>query len=119
MAERAGAARRLRAAAPLLAGRACVTLGAALVPSGSLAEMVAPYSPTAVDASAHVPAGRAARHLFGTDRFGRDLLSRVLFGIRVSLGIAGAAIAIALAGRERARPAGRPRPRRGPGRWAG
>jgi peptide/nickel transport system permease protein len=68
---------------------------AGLVLAGALAEMVAPYSPTAVDA-AHVFGRPGSGHLFGTDRFGRDLLSRVVFGIRVSLGIAGAAIAIAL-----------------------
>jgi peptide/nickel transport system permease protein len=67
-----------------------------LVLLGLGAERIAPYSPTAVD-----PAGLFqppdARHWMGTDRFGRDLLSRIVFGVRVSLGIAGAAIAIALA----------------------
>ena len=71
-----------------------VTL-AGLVVVGALAHVVAPYSPTAV-ASSHVFSRPGDGHLFGTDRFGRDLLSRVLFGIRVSLGIAGAAIAAAL-----------------------
>jgi peptide/nickel transport system permease protein len=71
-----------------------VTL-AGLVVVGALAHVVAPYSPTAVDSS-HVFSRPGDGHLFGTDRFGRDLLSRVLFGIRVSLGIAGAAIAAAL-----------------------
>jgi peptide/nickel transport system permease protein len=66
-----------------------------LVLVGALAQAVAPYSPTAVDAS-RVFSRPDGRHLFGTDRFGRDLLSRILFGIRVSLGIAGAAIAAAL-----------------------
>ena len=68
---------------------------AGLVAVGVLAHVVAPYSPTAVDAS-QVFSRPSRGHLFGTDRFGRDLLSRVIFGIRVSLGIAGAAIAIAL-----------------------
>jgi peptide/nickel transport system permease protein len=63
---------------------------------GVVADRVAPYSPTAVDATAlfQPPGGR---HWLGTDRFGRDLLSRLVFGVRVSLGIAGAAITLALA----------------------
>ena len=91
MADR-GLVRRL-ARRPLLAA-AGLSL-AALVAAGSLAEVVAPYSPTAVDAR-HVFSRPGEIHLFGTDRFGRDLLSRVIFGIRVSLGIAGAAIGTAL-----------------------
>ncbi len=91
MAER-GAARWL-ARRPLLAAAGLTLAG--LVLAGALAELVAPYSPTAVDAR-HVFSRPGDAHLFGTDRFGRDLLSRVIFGIRVSLGIAGAAIGIAL-----------------------
>jgi peptide/nickel transport system permease protein len=66
-----------------------------LVLAGVFAEVVAPHPPTAVDASS-VFSGPSARHLLGTDRFGRDLLSRIVFGVRVSLGIAGASIAVAL-----------------------
>jgi peptide/nickel transport system permease protein len=73
---------------------ACAALGAVVV-LGIAAEWIAPYSPTAVDAQGlfQAPSGR---HWMGTDRFGRDLLSRVLFGVRVSVGIAGAAITLAL-----------------------
>src|SRR2546427_114618 len=66
------------------------------VAGGLFAARVAPFSPTAIDA-AHVFQGPSPRHPFGTDRFGRDLLSRIVFGVRVSLGIAGASIALALA----------------------
>lgn len=69
---------------------------AAIVAAGLAADLVAPYPPTAVDA-ASVFAGPGPRHPLGTDRFGRDLLSRIVFGVRVSLGIAGASIALALA----------------------
>ncbi|HEY7251000.1 MAG TPA: ABC transporter permease [Methylomirabilota bacterium] len=78
---------------PLIAAAGLTILGLVLV--GALAHAVAPYSPTAVDAT-RVFSRPDGSHLFGTDRFGRDLLSRILFGIRVSLGIAGAAIAAAL-----------------------
>ena len=79
---------------PLVAAAAAILLG--LVLAGLLADLVAPYPPTAVDA-ASIFSGPSARHLLGTDRFGRDLLSRILFGVRVSLGIAGASIGLALA----------------------
>ena len=79
---------------PLVLG-ASIAL-AVMVAAGLLAGMVAPYSPTAVDARA-VFQGPSLTHPFGTDRFGRDVLSRLIFGIRVSLGIAGASIAAALA----------------------
>src|SRR5688572_1607740 len=85
--------RRWTLGGPLVAG-AWVAL-AALVAAGLLADMVAPYSPTAVDARA-VFGRPSLAHPFGTDRFGRDVLSRLIFGIRVSLGIAGASIAAAL-----------------------
>jgi peptide/nickel transport system permease protein len=99
MAERGAAARRpgswRRASRSRLFVAGCATLGA-LVAAGLLAEVVAPYRPTAVDAASMFQ-GPSARHPFGTDRFGRDLLSRVVFGVRVSLGIAGVAIAAAVA----------------------
>jgi peptide/nickel transport system permease protein len=89
-------ARRARRPAQGALFRAAGALLLVVVALGIGAEWVAPYSPTAVDAQGLFQAP-GARHWMGTDRFGRDLLSRVLFGVRVSLGIAGAAIAIALA----------------------
>jgi peptide/nickel transport system permease protein len=85
--------RRWTLGGPLVAG-AWIAL-VALVAAGLLADVVAPYSPTAVDARA-VFRGPSPAHPFGTDRFGRDVLSRLIFGIRVSLGIAGASISVAL-----------------------
>ena len=95
MAEAAAArpGRRWTLGGPLVAG-AWIAL-AVLVAAGLFADVVAPYSPTAVDARA-VFRGPSSAHPFGTDRFGRDMLSRLIFGIRVSLGIAGASIAMAL-----------------------
>jgi peptide/nickel transport system permease protein len=48
------------------------------------APLVAPYDPNAQDVLS-VLADPSAAHWFGTDQFGRDVLSRVLFGARISL----------------------------------
>ncbi|HUD58754.1 MAG TPA: ABC transporter permease [Acetobacteraceae bacterium] len=48
------------------------------------AQALAPYSPNAVVLSARLlPPG--AQHLLGTDELGRDVLSRLIFGARISL----------------------------------
>jgi peptide/nickel transport system permease protein len=62
-----------------------------------LAPMVAPYGPT-VQLDPIGLANRApyAAHLLGTDSFSRDVLSRLLHGARVSLGIAAGAVALSL-----------------------
>lgn len=59
-----------------------------------LAPWVAPYDYAAVDFSARLE-GPSMRHLFGTDNLGRDLLSRVIYGARLSLGISFAAVMLA------------------------
>ncbi|MFJ8824182.1 ABC transporter permease [Streptomyces sp. NPDC102467] len=48
------------------------------------APLVAPYDPEAVDPMA-VYQGSSAAHWLGTDDTGRDILSRILFGARLSL----------------------------------
>jgi peptide/nickel transport system permease protein len=62
----------------------------AIVASAVLAPWVAPRDPLAVNITRRLlpPAwmpGGSARHLLGTDPVGRDLLSRVIYGGRVSL----------------------------------
>ena len=52
--------------------------------TGLSAELIAPYSPTANDFAAMTEAPSWA-HLLGTDQFGRDLLSRIVFGARTAL----------------------------------
>jgi peptide/nickel transport system permease protein len=51
---------------------------------GFCAELIAPYSPTANDFSAMTEAPGWG-HWLGTDQFGRDLLSRIIFGARTAL----------------------------------
>ena len=47
---------------------------------------IAPYDPTAVDITARTKAPSAA-HIFGTDNYGRDIFSRVVWGTRIDLSI--------------------------------
>jgi len=49
-----------------------------------LAPAIAPYRPDTIDAAA-INQGSSAAHLLGTDSLGRDVLSRVLYGARLSL----------------------------------
>lgn len=68
---------------------------AILVIVALLAPVLAPFDPLAIDSRARL-AGPSRAHLLGTDRYGRDQLSRLLFGARISLGVSVASVAIAL-----------------------
>ncbi|HEV7298129.1 MAG TPA: ABC transporter permease [Tepidisphaeraceae bacterium] len=59
------------------------------------APIVSPYDPYAMDADAAL-AGPSAAHWFGADAFGRDILSRVIYGARTSLQVGLVSVAIAL-----------------------
>jgi peptide/nickel transport system permease protein len=70
-----------------------------VVGSAILAPWIAPYSPLTVDIQHRLgpPAwmeGGTRAHLLGTDQIGRDLLSRVIYGGRVSLVIGTVAVLI-------------------------
>ena len=58
----------------------------ALAVGAVLASLIAPYAFDAVDL-ANRRAAPSLAHWFGTDELGRDLLTRVLFGARVSLSV--------------------------------
>jgi peptide/nickel transport system permease protein len=87
----------------LLASGAVVAL---VVVLAVCAPLLAPYDPEAVDPTAVYQGGSAA-HWLGTDDTGRDILSRILFGARLSLfapavvtlsaSVVGTALAIAAA----------------------
>jgi glutathione transport system permease protein len=49
-------------------------------------EYLAPYDPEAYD-YANMLQGPSAAHWFGTDHYGRDILSRILAGTRLTLGV--------------------------------
>ena len=48
------------------------------------ADFIAPYSPTATDFSSPMSAP-SLEHIFGTDRLSRDIFSRMIYGLRMSL----------------------------------
>ncbi len=74
--------------------------------AGIFADWLAPYNPTANDFAAMTEAPSWA-HIMGTDQFGRDLFSRIVFGARTALivgftcaivgGLAGLVIGVASA----------------------
>jgi len=59
------------------------------------ARLLAPHDPAQLDLAARLTPPSAA-HWFGTDELGRDVLSRTLYGARVSLTVAFAVVAISL-----------------------
>jgi peptide/nickel transport system permease protein len=61
-----------------------------------LAPWLAPCNPAAIDLAARL-AKPSAAHWFGTDELGRDILSRIIFGARISLGVGSSVVAVSLA----------------------
>lgn len=66
-----------------------------LVLAAILAPLLAPNDPGAVDPVGRL-AGSSWEHPLGTDELGRDVLSRLLYGARWSLGIAGLATVVVM-----------------------
>ncbi len=67
----------------------------AMVVLAALAGFVSPYDPVEMKVTDALKAPSAA-HWFGTDRFGRDILSRTVYGSRIALGVSIFSIAAAL-----------------------
>ena len=67
---------------PLGAAGALIIL--AMMTVAALAEMLAPYDAYQADYGLQF-ARPSAEHWFGTDEFGRDLLSRIMYGARIAL----------------------------------
>ncbi len=67
---------------PLGAAGAAIVIIMAV--AAALAPVVAPYDPLATDYSAMLAAPSSA-HWLGTDAFGRDVLSRIIYGARTAL----------------------------------
>jgi peptide/nickel transport system permease protein len=59
-----------------------------------MAPFIAPYSPTEIDYSNMTYSAPSLEHWFGTDDFGRDMFSRVLYGARIALGVGFAAVLV-------------------------
>jgi peptide/nickel transport system permease protein len=88
----AGARRRLRAIRPWLSPKVVVGGGIVLtlIFAGALAPWVSPYDPNAQNLAMALkpPQWLFGPHALGTDPVGRDILSRLFYGARVSLVIA-------------------------------
>jgi peptide/nickel transport system permease protein len=75
-----------------LALAACGVLVVVIV-AAAAAPVLAPYDPAYINLDAQVLAPSPG-HPFGTDRLGRDVFSRVLWGARVSLGVSLVAVTL-------------------------
>lgn len=88
------AVRRFWRAAPLGLGAAVVLIGIGAI--AILAPLLAPYSPLETDYLA-TQAPPSPEHLLGTDHLGRDVLSRIIFGTRVTLAVSVASVLLGAA----------------------
>ncbi len=77
----------------LAVGGAAVVIALAVI--ALAAPLIAPYDPTDIDIE-NVLSPPSARHPFGTDDLGRDVLSRMIYGSRISLSVGFVAVGIAL-----------------------
>ena len=66
-----------------------------LLATALLADVLAPYSPYAVDSDASLSPPSQA-HPLGTDLLGRDMLSRIIYGSRISLYVGFTSISLAV-----------------------
>src|SRR5215510_12904583 len=82
--------RLLRSTSALIGGAVLL----AVVLAALLAPQISPYDPIKTNQRTSLEAP-SPEHPFGTDRFGRDLLSRVLWGGRLSLPVGFVAVLIA------------------------
>src|SRR5690348_8269307 len=60
------------------------------------APLITPQDPAAIDLPTRLSAPSAA-HWFGTDELGRDILSRVMYGARISMLVGVSVVAFSLA----------------------
>jgi peptide/nickel transport system permease protein len=92
--------RRVRRRNNAFRRRATLLVGAGLLIAVIVVTLAAPlltsYDPNAIDPLHPLAAPFTAGHLFGTDSFGRDILSRMLYGGRVDLLIAFGATSVTL-----------------------
>ena len=75
----------------------------------AFANVLAPYPPDLTNNAVFLKppawqAGGSWAYPLGTDAIGRDILSRLIYGARLSLLIGIAVVALAIVGRHRARP---------------
>jgi peptide/nickel transport system permease protein len=89
---------RLRAVSLFLT-RSAGGVGALLVLAATVgavfAPVLTPYDPVTIDAPSRL-LGPSAEHWLGTDQLGRDTLTRILYGGRVSLAVASCSVLFAL-----------------------
>ncbi|MWB77059.1 ABC transporter permease subunit [Pseudooceanicola sp. 216_PA32_1] len=78
-----------------LAGWIGGALAFAVIAVAAFGPWLAPYDPMALDLRARLSAPYLD-HLLGTGEFGRDILSRLIFGARVSIFVALSTVAVAL-----------------------
>src|SRR5882724_12445175 len=87
--------RRWRKSLPMLCGIVMVIMMRLIA---ALAPWFAPFSPSAQFSEYVLKApGAGGKHILGTDEFGRDLLSRIIWGARVSLQVGLAAVVFGFA----------------------